>query len=99
MTTVQEAMKDEEMPQGVRKSLRAIKAASKGYSGTVVPTFLGAHVVPKEFQSKRKDYVDARGQAWRPATEWVTRLGFGVDTVARCWWGTAAATIPCCNTI
>jgi hypothetical protein len=34
----------------------------------------------------RKDYVDSQGQAWRPATEWVARFGFGVDTVARCWW-------------
>lgn len=34
----------------------------------------------------RQDYIDSKGQAWRPATEWVTRLGFGVDTVARCWW-------------
>lgn len=34
----------------------------------------------------RKDYVDSNGDAWRPGTEFVTRLGFGVDTVARCWW-------------
>jgi hypothetical protein len=34
----------------------------------------------------RQDYIDSKGQAWRPATEWITRLGFGVDSVARCWW-------------
>jgi hypothetical protein len=34
----------------------------------------------------RRDYIDSMGQAWRPGTEFVTRLGFGVDTVTRCWW-------------
>jgi hypothetical protein len=34
----------------------------------------------------RHDYIDSNGQAWRPGTEWVTRVGFGVDTVNRCWW-------------
>jgi hypothetical protein len=34
----------------------------------------------------RQDYVDSSGHSWRPGTEFVTRLGFGVDTVARCWW-------------
>ncbi len=34
----------------------------------------------------RRDYVDAEGNSWRPGTEFVTRLGFGADTVARCWW-------------
>ena len=34
----------------------------------------------------RQDYTDSNGHAWRPGTEFVTRLGFGVDTVARCWW-------------
>jgi hypothetical protein len=36
----------------------------------------------------RKDYIDSQGHAWRPGTEFVTRLGFGADTVARCWWRT-----------
>jgi hypothetical protein len=36
----------------------------------------------------RKDYVDSKGNAWRPGTEFVTRQGFGVDTVAKCWWRT-----------
>jgi hypothetical protein len=34
----------------------------------------------------RHDYIDSNGNAWRPGTEFVTRLGFGVDTVARTWW-------------
>jgi hypothetical protein len=34
----------------------------------------------------RKDYVDSKGQAWRPGTEFVVRLGYGVDTVARTWY-------------
>jgi hypothetical protein len=34
----------------------------------------------------RQDYIDSNGNAWRPGTEFVTRLGFGVDTVAKCWW-------------
>jgi hypothetical protein len=36
----------------------------------------------------RKDYVDSKGNSWRPGTEFVTRQGFGVDTVAKCWWRT-----------
>lgn len=36
----------------------------------------------------RKDYVDSEGNAWRPGTEFMTRLGFGADTVARTWWRT-----------
>jgi hypothetical protein len=35
---------------------------------------------------KREDYVDKEGHAWRPATEWVIRSGYGQDTVARSWW-------------
>jgi hypothetical protein len=34
----------------------------------------------------RRDYVDRDGHSWRPGTEFVTRQGFGADTVARCWW-------------
>lgn len=40
------------------KSLEAIAAAAKQWHGTVVPTLLGAHVVPKEFEKTRKKYVD-----------------------------------------
>ena len=34
----------------------------------------------------RKDYVDSQGNAWRPATEFVIRLGRRADAVARSWW-------------
>jgi hypothetical protein len=34
----------------------------------------------------RHDYMDSKGNAWRPGTEFVTRVGFGADTVARTWW-------------
>jgi len=34
----------------------------------------------------RHDYIDSKGNAWRPDTEFVARVGADVDTVARCWW-------------
>lgn len=34
----------------------------------------------------RTDYVDSRGQSWRPATELVTRLAHMADSVAQTWW-------------
>ena len=34
----------------------------------------------------RHDYVDSNGNPWRPGTEFVARVGFGADTVTRCWW-------------
>ena len=40
------------------KSLAAIKQAAARWSGTVVATLLGAHVVPKEFQGTAQKYVD-----------------------------------------
>jgi imidazolonepropionase len=39
------------------KSLEAIREAAKSWPGTVVPTLLGAHVVPKEFQGCSPKYV------------------------------------------
>ena len=39
------------------KSLRAIRAASRGWPITVVPTFLGAHAIPAAFARRRADYV------------------------------------------
>jgi hypothetical protein len=62
------------------------------YSDATGEAGFGSGGGPKEPQrfifgyTGRQDYIDSKGQAWRPATEWVTRLGFGVDTVARCWW-------------
>jgi imidazolonepropionase len=40
------------------KSLAAIRDAAARWPGTVVPTLLGAHVVPREFQAHAQDYVD-----------------------------------------
>ncbi|MFA5292321.1 MAG: malectin domain-containing carbohydrate-binding protein [Phycisphaerae bacterium] len=34
----------------------------------------------------RQDYIDSKGNAWRPATEWVIRSGYGTDTVQQAWW-------------
>jgi imidazolonepropionase len=40
------------------KSLQAIRDAASHWPGTVVPTLLGAHVVPTEFQGRSQKYVD-----------------------------------------
>ena len=40
------------------KSLEGIRAAAARWSGTVVPTLLGAHVVPHEFRGRSREYVD-----------------------------------------
>lgn len=39
------------------KSLEAIRSAAATWPGTVVPTLLGAHVVPPEYQSNPERYV------------------------------------------
>ena len=39
------------------KSLAAIRSAAANWPGTVVPTLLGAHVMPPEFQSHPEQYV------------------------------------------
>jgi imidazolonepropionase len=40
------------------KSLEAIQEAASHWPGTVVPTLLGAHVVPKEFLGRSQEYID-----------------------------------------
>jgi len=40
------------------KSLEAIRAAAREWPGNVVPTFLGAHVVPPEYRGRSQEYVD-----------------------------------------
>jgi imidazolonepropionase len=40
------------------KSLEAIRAAAREWPGTVVSTFLGAHVVPPEYRGRSQQYVD-----------------------------------------
>ena len=49
------------------KSLRAIRRAAQEFEGTVVPTLLGAHVVPQEFQQKPDAYVDVVCKEMIPA--------------------------------
>ncbi|MFZ0706699.1 MAG: imidazolonepropionase [Candidatus Korobacteraceae bacterium] len=39
------------------KSLRAIKLAAESWHGTVIPTLLGAHVVPPEYRDHPEAYV------------------------------------------
>lgn len=41
------------------KSLQAIRDAAALWAGTVVPTLLGAHVVPPEFHGRSQKYVEA----------------------------------------
>jgi imidazolonepropionase len=40
------------------KSLQAIAQAARRWPGTVVPTLLGAHVIPQEFEDQGDEYVD-----------------------------------------
>jgi len=40
------------------KSLRAIRRAAQQWQGTAVPTLLGAHVVPADFQQRADAYVE-----------------------------------------
>jgi imidazolonepropionase len=41
------------------KSLEAIRSAASEWPGTVVPTFLGAHVVPPEYRGHSQRYIDS----------------------------------------
>ena len=41
------------------KSLGAICDGARKWAGTIVPTLLGAHVVPKEFQGRSQKYVQS----------------------------------------
>ena len=50
------------------KSLEAIKDAASRWPGTVVPTLLGAHVVPKEFQGCSQKYVEIVCKEMIPVT-------------------------------
>jgi imidazolonepropionase len=49
------------------KSLEAIRAAAREWPGTVVPTFLGAHVVPPEYRGRSGEYVDLVCNVMMPA--------------------------------
>ena len=49
------------------KSLEATGAAARRWPGTVIATFLGAHVVPAEFRGRSQDYVDLLDKEMIPA--------------------------------
>jgi imidazolonepropionase len=49
------------------KSLQAIRAAAKLWPGTVIPTFLGAHVVPPEYRGRSQSYVEIVCKEMMPA--------------------------------
>ncbi|MBI3474268.1 MAG: imidazolonepropionase [Acidobacteria bacterium] len=49
------------------KSLQVIRAAAKQWPGTVVPTFLGAHVVPPEYRGRSQNYVELVCNEMMPA--------------------------------
>ena len=69
-----------------------IKVDAVQYSAATGDAGYGSGGGPRESQRcifgylGRQDYLDTHGNAWRPGTEFVTRLGFGVDTVDRTWW-------------
>lgn len=52
---------------GELKSLESLKAAAAQWPGTVVPTLLGAHIVPAEFNDRREAYVWAVCEDMIPA--------------------------------
>ncbi|MDB6059413.1 MAG: Di-glucose binding within endoplasmic reticulum [Verrucomicrobiales bacterium] len=41
----------------------------------------------------RRDYRDSHGEFWRPATEVITRVGHGRDTMPASWWTNASETV------
>lgn len=52
------------------KSLEAIREAAANWPGTVIPTLLGAHVVPRDFKQDPQKYVDTICEQMIP---WVAR--------------------------
>ena len=54
-------------PESELKSLEAIRQAASQWPGTVVPTLLGAHVVPKEFKDCSQKYVESVCKEMVPA--------------------------------
>jgi hypothetical protein len=69
-----------------------IAIQSAQYSSATGDAGFGSGGGPKGAQrlifgcTERKDYVDSNGNAWRPGTEFVARVGADVDTLAKCWW-------------
>jgi imidazolonepropionase len=75
------------------KSLEVIRAAARRWSGTVVPTFLGAHVVPPEYRGRSQEYVNivckemipaaAKGNLARFVDVFCDRGAFSVEETAQ----------------
>jgi len=75
------------------KSLEAIRAAARRWPGTVVPTFLGAHVVPPEYRGRSQEYVEmvckemvpavAKGKLARFVDVFCDRGAFNADETAQ----------------
>ena len=53
--------------EGELKSLEALRSAAAQWPGTVVPTLLGAHVVPPEYKDQRAEYLRAVCEEMIPA--------------------------------
>ncbi|HEY0868076.1 MAG TPA: hypothetical protein VGE01_11890, partial [Fimbriimonas sp.] len=75
------------LSKGTRVRIRSIQhSAAVGESG------YGSGGGPKGPQrmifgyTGREDFVDSRGNRWKPATEWVVRTGFATDTIEKAWW-------------
>jgi imidazolonepropionase len=45
-------------PESELKSLQAIRGVASKWPGTIVPTLLGAHTVPKQFTGRSQNYVE-----------------------------------------
>ncbi len=83
------------------KSLEAIRAAAREWPGTVVPTFLGAHVVPPEYRGRSQEYVElvcnemlpaiAKRKLARFVDVFCDRGAFNVDETATIFSAAAAS--------
>lgn len=62
------------------------------YSSSVAESVFGEGGGPTDPQrmifgyTGRTDYVDSRGHAWRPGTEFIVRTGGMTDSVEKSWW-------------
>jgi len=65
------------------KSLKAIRAAAQQWPGTVVPTLLGAHVVPPEYRDDPEEYVRIVCEQMIPAVAKSRSLDSSVTPASR----------------
>lgn len=70
----------------------AVRVSSVQYSAAEGAPAFGEGGGPRGVQrmifgyTGRKDYVDSKGNAWRPGTEFVIRSGYGTDAVKQALW-------------